>query len=54
MTLPVKDRNGDPIAAVRVTVKSFLGQTQANAFARAIPILEFIQGRVLYLKDFYQ
>ena len=54
ITLPVRNRNGDPIAAIRVTIKSFLGQTQANAFARAIPIAEHLQKNVLYLKDFYR
>ena len=54
VTIPVKDRNGDPIAAIRVSMKSFLGQTQANTFARAIPIAELLQQRVLYLEDFYR
>ena len=54
VTVPVRDRNGDPVAAIRISMKSFIGQTQANAFARAIPVLELVQQRVLYLKDFYQ
>ena len=35
VVLPMRDRNGDPVAAVRVTMKSFPGQTQNNALARA-------------------
>lgn len=54
VTMPVRDRNGDPVAAIRISMKSFLGQTQANALARAIPVVELVQSRVLYLKDFYQ
>jgi hypothetical protein len=54
VTMPVRDRNGDPVAAIRISMKSFIGQTQANALARAIPVLELVQQRVLYLKDFYQ
>lgn len=54
ITVPVRNRNGDPIAAIRISMKAFLGQTQANAFARAIPVVEYLQQRVLYLKDFYR
>ena len=54
VTIPVKDRNGDPIAAIRVSMKSFPGQTKANTFARAIPVAEHLQQRVLYLEDFYR
>ena len=32
---PLRDRNGDPIAAVRVTMTSFLGQTEQSALQRA-------------------
>ena len=54
ITMPVKNRNGDPMAALRISLKSFIGQTQTNAYARAIPIVEHLQFRVLYLKDFYR
>ena len=39
ITLPLTDRNGDPVAALRVEIKSFAGQTRANALTRAIPAL---------------
>jgi hypothetical protein len=47
VTLPLRDRNGDPIAAVRVTMKRFAGQTQENALLRAQPIVRQMQARVL-------
>jgi Domain of Unknown Function (DUF1080). len=43
VTMPVRDRNGDSLAAVRVVMKSFPGQTEQNAVARATPILKEIQ-----------
>lgn len=51
VTLPLHDRNGDPIAAVRFELESFPGQTGANAVARATPILKSMQARVTSLKD---
>ncbi|MGH7970770.1 MAG: family 16 glycoside hydrolase, partial [Limisphaerales bacterium] len=41
--MPLRDRNGDPIAAVRVIMKSFPGQTEENAIVRAAPIVKQIQ-----------
>jgi len=43
VTLPLHDRNGDYIAAVRVKLKSFLGETQNNAVLRATIILNSMQ-----------
>ena len=43
VTLPLRDRNGEIIAAVRVTMKRFAGQTAKNAVARAQPIVSEIQ-----------
>jgi hypothetical protein len=51
VTLPMHDRNGDPIAAVRFELESFPGQTDVNAVARAMPILKSMQARVSALKD---
>ncbi len=51
MTLPLHDRNGDFIAAVRVRLKSFLGETQANALTRARLIVEQMQKQVASDKD---
>lgn len=51
VVLPMRDRNGDPIAAVRVVMKSFTGQTEANAITRATPIVLEMQKRVQSLQD---
>jgi hypothetical protein len=47
----LRDRNGDTIAAVRVVMKSFPGQTEANAIVRAAPIVRQLQARVQSLED---
>jgi hypothetical protein len=44
--LPLRDRNGDPIAAVRLKLKSFFGETQQNALTRANMILKIMQAQV--------
>jgi hypothetical protein len=51
VTLPLHDRNGEPIAAVRVVMKPFPGQTQQNALARALPIIKAMEPRAVSLKD---
>ena len=45
VTMPLRDRNGDAVAAVRVTMQSFPGQTEQNAIIRAAPIVKQMQGR---------
>lgn len=49
--LPLRDRNGDTVAALRVTMKSFPGQTENNAIARATPINQEISARIQSAKD---
>jgi hypothetical protein len=44
--MPLQDWNGDTVAAVKVLMKTFPGQTEKNAFARATPILKDMSGRV--------
>ena len=51
VTLPVRDHNGEPIAAARITMDSFPGQTEQNAVVRAVPIVKEIQARVQRLQD---
>ena len=46
VTLPFRDRNGDPMAAVRVQLKSFLGENQDTAISRATMILKQMQAQV--------
>jgi hypothetical protein len=54
VVVPLRDRNGDIIAAVRVTLKTFPGQTGDNVLARAQPVVQKIQARVQSLEDLLQ
>ncbi len=49
--MPLRDRNGDAIAAARVVMRPFPGQTEENAIARALPIVKEMQTRVQSLED---
>lgn len=49
--MSLRDRNGDPVAAVRIIMKTFMGQTEQNAIVRATVILKFMQERVHSLDD---
>ena len=49
--LPLRDRNGDPTAAVSVTMNSFAGQTQQNAIVRALPIVKEMELQASSLND---
>ena len=49
--MPLRDRNGDTIGAAELTMESFLGQTEQNALARAIPIVKAMQARIQSAKD---
>jgi hypothetical protein len=51
ITLPLRDRNGENVAAIKVVMKSFPGQTEKNALARAQPIAQRIEARFQTLKD---
>lgn len=46
VTMPLNDRNGEPIAAVRMVLQSFRGQTEKNAITRAVPIIRMMEERV--------
>jgi len=54
VVMPLRDRNGDPVAAVRVTMKTFSGQTEQSAFARALPVIREMEQRVASLEDLVQ
>ena len=49
--MPLRDRNGDAIAAVRVVMRSFKGQTEENAIVRAVPIVKELQRQIQSLDD---
>jgi hypothetical protein len=48
---PLRDRNGNSIAAVRVTMNSFAGQTEQNVLQRALPIVKSMQAQVQSVED---
>ena len=51
VTMPLHDRNGDNIAAVRFKLKSFLGETQDNAVNRALILLKMMQNLCTSAED---
>jgi hypothetical protein len=54
ITLPLRDRNGDPMAAVHVRLKSFPGETQDNAVARATLLIRQMQAQASTSEDLTQ
>lgn len=46
VVMPLRDRNGDVAAAVRIHLTTFPGQTERNVLARATPIVRQLQARV--------
>lgn len=53
VTMPLRDRNGDPVAAVQLVMKSFHGQTEENALARATPVLKQMQLRASVAENLF-
>jgi hypothetical protein len=51
VVMPLRDRNGDTIAAARVTMESFTGQTEGNVLVRALPIVKGMQARITTLEE---
>jgi Domain of Unknown Function (DUF1080) len=51
ITLPFRDRNGDPMGAVRVRLKSFFGETQENAVTRATLLIKTMQAQITTSDD---
>lgn len=51
VTLPLHDRNGEVVAAVRVEMKGFLGQTEKIAILRAMPVIKRMEQRFKEAKD---
>src|SRR4051812_12803297 len=54
VTMPLHDANGETVGAVKVIMKSFPGQTEKNAIARALPIVKAMEARVLKAADLVQ
>jgi hypothetical protein len=54
VTLPLRDHNGDPMAAVRVRLNSFPGETQDHAVTRATLLIQRMQAQVTTSEDLMQ
>ncbi|HEU5397360.1 MAG TPA: hypothetical protein VFV81_09345 [Verrucomicrobiae bacterium] len=53
-SMPYRDRNGDPIAAVRIGLKSSFTETQDMAVSRATAILRMMEQQIDNAKDLSQ
>lgn len=54
LTVPLRDRNGDSVAAVAVVMKTFPGETEDTAAMRSQSIVQTIEPRVTSLEDLLQ
>jgi hypothetical protein len=54
VVMPLRDRNGEPMAAVRMNMETFIGQTEQNALARATPIVKHMQAQAQTLEELTQ
>jgi hypothetical protein len=54
VTVPLRDRNGDTVAAVAFVMKSFPGETEDTALVRSQTMMNKIQPRVTSLEDLLQ
>jgi len=51
VTAPVRDRNGEPVAAVKIKMRRFRGQTKKASIVRTVPIVKHIESRMRNAKD---
>ena len=51
VTQPLRDRNGDVIAALKTTMTTFRGETTATAVARATQIKKAVESSLATLQD---
>lgn len=54
VTMPLNDRNGVPIAAVRIQWKRFIGETQDTAVNQARALVQTMQSQILSSQDLTQ
>ncbi len=54
VTMPLHDRNGETVGAVRVEMTTFLGQMERNGLARALPIVKSMEARIISAKELAQ
>lgn len=51
ITLPLRDRNGDIAAALKVKMKAFKGETESTAVARAVIVKKAIEEQIASLQN---
>jgi hypothetical protein len=54
LTMPLHDSNGEKVAAVRVLMRSFVGQTENNAVVRVTPVVKSMEARIQSVRDLLQ
>jgi hypothetical protein len=54
VTLPLRDRNGDIAAALKVRMKSFPGETEATAVGKATVVKQMIEKRIGTLEGMHE
>lgn len=54
VTMPVHDRNGDPMVAIRVELDPFIGQTEQTSLNRAMAYKKEVEARVRNLKELFE
>lgn len=54
VVMPLKDNNGEPVAAVRLRMNAFPGQMEQTSLSRARPIVKAMQARVQTVADLAQ
>lgn len=50
-TVPLHDKNGDPVAAVRFEMEPFPGQTEKNVLERTMPMIKEMEARMAANKE---
>lgn len=54
VTLPLRDRNGDVEAALKVRMRTFRGETQSTAVSRALIIKKAFEQQIETMQDINQ
>lgn len=54
VTMPLHDRNGEIAGVVRVEMTTFLGQTEKNMLARALPIVKSIEQQIGSSRELFE
>ncbi len=53
ITVPLHDKNGEVVAAVKFVMKPFIGQSSENALARALPLVREMEARIRTAADLF-